>query len=470
MNRNIAMKGGSWSITVSAVVLAILIAVNLLFQTLPKSLTRFDISASNLYSVTSSTKVVINALAKDVTVYWVVQDGEEDSVIENLLEKYESLSEHIRVEKKNPDLYPTFTAKYTSDTVPNNSLIAECGEKYRYISYDDIYVSNIDYNTYSYVYSFDGEGALTSAIDYVVSDEFPTVYVLGGHGEEELPSFFTERLEKENLEYYDLTLINGDIPEDADCLLMYAPSSDISEEEKNILSAYVEEGGKLLIAAGPVDGAELTNLLSLAGDYGVTASEGIVIESDRSHYAFQEPYVLLPDLSDSDITAPLASEGYYVIAPLATGFTEAEAAVSGTVTSLLTTSSTSFSKVDGFDITTYDREDNDIDGPFSLAVSCESYSGGAMIYIASSLILDEQYNAYSSGANLSFVMNCLSSLLGESETLSIRTKSLSYKYLTISTDSAALIKWLMIGVIPLLFVTAGVVITVERRKRHREQF
>lgn len=49
-------------------------------------------SATKLYSVTSNTKVVVNALEENVTLYWVVQSGEEDAVVENLLSKYESLS------------------------------------------------------------------------------------------------------------------------------------------------------------------------------------------------------------------------------------------------------------------------------------------------------------------------------------------------------------------------------------------
>jgi len=117
----------------------------------------------------------------------------------------------------------------------------------------------------------------------------------------------------------------------------------------------------------------------------------------------------------------------------------------------------------------YSKEENDIDGPFSLAVSCETSGGGTLIYAASSLLLDESYNAYSSGANLSFVMNCMSSLIGESEALAIRTKSLSYNYLTISTDTAALLKGIMIGVIPLAFVGLGIFITLGRRKKRHEQ-
>ena len=104
-------------------VLAILIVVNILASALPTTLTKYDISSSKLYSITSNTKVVVNALEQDVTIYWVVQSGKEDQVIENLLGKYESLFDHIEVVKKNPDVFHTFTAQYTDETVQNNSLI-----------------------------------------------------------------------------------------------------------------------------------------------------------------------------------------------------------------------------------------------------------------------------------------------------------------------------------------------------------
>ena len=54
---------------------------------------------------------------------------------------------------------------------------------------------------YSYTYStsFDGEGAITSAIDYVVTEDLPQLYVLEGHGEAELPSTFSDQLERGKL-------------------------------------------------------------------------------------------------------------------------------------------------------------------------------------------------------------------------------------------------------------------------------
>lgn len=458
----IAAKGGSYSFAVTAVVLAILTALNVLVCALPSSVTKYDISSTNLYSVTSSTKVVVNALEKDVTIYWVVQADEEDGVIENLLERYESLSSRITVVRKNPDVFPTFTAQYTDEAVPNNSLIVECGDKSRYISYNDIYKSDVDYTNYSYVYSFDGEGAITSAIDYVVSEELPKLYMLEGHGEAELPDEFREQIEKENMELETFSLLNADgVPEDADAVLIYSPADDISADERDMLIDYLTDSGKLLVMAGPTENGTLTNLYGVLKTYGVTVSDGFVIEGDREHYAFRQPYILLPDIASDTITDPLIEGKYYAIMPLAQGLTiNADYAVP-----LLTTSDSAFSKSAGYALDTYEKEEGDTDGPFAVAVRVNIGSGGQIVWFSSGSFLEEIYNAYSSGANLDLAMNSLSSLIGEREAVSIRSKSLSYNYLTISDSEAAFLKMWMIGMVPLAFVLYGVVTVIDRRKK-----
>lgn len=466
-NKNMtALKGGTYSIAVTVIVLAILIAVNVFAQVLPSTVTQYDISSTKLYSITSNTKVVVNALKEDVTIYWIVQSGEEDDVIEKLLDKYDSLSDHLEVVKKNPDIYPTFAQQYTSETVSNNSLVVECGDRNRFIAYDDIYLSSGSMYTSSGSTSFDGEGAITSAIDYVVNAEQPQIYILEGHGEAELSSSFSEQIEKENMETNTFSLLNSDsIPEDADCILINAPTSDISAEEKELLKEYFTNGGKLLVMAGATEDSDLPNLYSLLADYGVESEDGIVVDMDREHYAFQAPYILLPDISSDEITDPLIEENYYAIVPISKGLTVKESSEDVTVTELLTTSDDSYIKTAGYSLTTYEKEDGDIDGPFSLAVSVEGTNESQIVWIASSNFVDDMYNEYSSGANLDFVMNSLSTMVGETDAVSIRSKSLQYSYLTISDSTSAYLKIGMIGIFPLLYLLIGITVTLKRRKQ-----
>ncbi len=463
----IAMRGGSYALLLSVIVLAILVVVNVLANVLPTSLTQLDMSSSRLYSITSNTKVVVNALQEDVTIYWVVQADEEDEVIENLLGKYESLSDHIQVIKKNPDVYPTFTKDYTDETVPNNSLIVTSGESSRYISYEDIYVSEMDMSSYSYDTSFDGEGAITSAIDYVTSEEHTQLYVTEGHGEAELPETFSAQIEKQNIETTTFSLLNEDeVPKEADVVLIYAPSSDISDKEEEILQEYVTGGGKLMVIAGPTEDGTLTNLYALMSDYGVEAADGLVVEGDREHYAFDQPYILLPDMNEDDITTPLIDESYYVLMPIAQGMTVSD--TSGAVTTLLETSADAYSKIDGYSMKTYEKEEDDIAGSFAIGVSIDCGNDGQIVWFSSANFLEDMYNSYSSGANLDLGMNALSDLVGESEAISIRSKSLGYNYLTINESTAAYLKAMMIAVIPLAFLAAGICVTVSRRRRQSE--
>lgn len=458
---------GGYSFVLSLVVLAILIAVNVLAGQLPSSWTQFDISAAQLYSLTADTKAVVTNLDQDVTIYWISQAGKEDTVIQKLLDHYGELSDHLTVVRKDPDVYPTFAQQYTDEAVTNNSLVVECGDKSRYISYEDIYQVDTGsyYTTGSVSQSFDGEGQITSAIDYVVSTDLPQVYLLGGHGEAALSQTFSDELERSNYETVaDFSLLNVDaVPEDCDVLLINAPTSDLAEEEVTLLRDYLAAGGKVLVLSGPQQDTTLPNLQSLLGDYGVTVAEGVVVDNDRDHYAFTAPYVLMPDIQSSDITAPLLEGDYHVIVPIAAGLTVGDSG-DATVTALLQTSDEAFSKAAGYAMTTYDKEDGDIDGPFTLAVSVEDPSGGSLVWVASDYLLDDLYNSYSSGANLDFVMNSFSWMIGDPDAVSIRSKSLDYNYLTISSSSATWLKVCMIGIVPLAFLLLGVDEVLRRRK------
>ena len=63
-------------------------------------------------------------------------------------------------------------------------------------------------------------------------------------------------------------------------------------------------------------------------------------------------------------------------------------------------------------------------------------------------------------------MNALSSLVGENDAVSIRSKSLNYNYLTISDSVSTVLKQLMIGVFPLVYLGIGGVVILRRRKRN----
>ena len=105
------------------------------------------------------------------------------------------------------------------------------------------------------------------------------------------------------------------------------------------------------VLAGPTEDGTLTNLYSLLEDYGVEAQDGIAVELDQDYYAFGYPYILLPEIADTEITSSLLDGGYYAIMPIAQGMTVSD---DSSVTELLTTSDSAFSKAAGYELTTYE--------------------------------------------------------------------------------------------------------------------
>lgn len=464
---------GGYSVAATAIVIAIAVAVNLLANALPASLTQFDTTPGQLFTVSQQTEKLVSGLEEDVTVYWVVRSGYEESYIGTLLDQYEALNSHIKVVKKDPDVNPGFVQQYT-DNFTENSLIVEAGGKSRYVDYGDIFV--MDYESYYYYgeqnWSFCGESEVTSAIDYVLSEDLPTVYTLTGHGESALPTTFATAVEKENIETAELSLLTEEaIPEDAAALLIYAPQRDISEDEKTKIETYLGNGGKLILITDPPQEGALTNLEAVMAHYGITAQEGIVVEGDRDHYIWGTPYYLLPELNSHTITSPLISGGYYVLLPIAQGLTVSrDLPDTMVVTELLTTSNSAFSKTAGYNLNTYEKEEGDAEGPFALAVmASETLDDGIygdVVWVSSTSLLDEQTNEMVSGGNQDFFLNILNYLCqSEDSGISIHAKSLSTEYLTMQTSTASMLTVLIIGILPAAYLAAGIYIWFRRKRR-----
>ena len=83
------------------------------------------------------------------------------------------------------------------------------------------------------------------------------------------------------------SLLSSDgVPEDADAVLIYAPESDISAEEADMLIGHLTDGGKLLVMAGPTEDGTLTNLYKVLSTYGVEAADGIDVSLGGESYTF----------------------------------------------------------------------------------------------------------------------------------------------------------------------------------------
>jgi len=469
-------KIGSYSIVSVIIVIAIVFAINLIAGAIPSRYTSFDITSNQLFSISNETKEVLSALDEDVTLYYLSRQGSEDYTIQMLLEAYEGLSSHIKVVTKDPDIFPTFAAQYTSEEISNNSVIVAGQTKSRYVDYYDLYESNYDYATYYSTgvvdYSFVGETALTSAISYIEDDFTPKAYVLNGHGETTLSDTLKEAISSQNIDVETLTLATANaVPEDATVLIINNPSGDYADAEISMLRTFYEGGGNIIYLSSIDYADKIKKLDGLMESFGVSRQEGIIIESDSSFYAWGYPYYLRPTLNYHEINTALRDGGFKVLLPIAQGLIISDTLPENiSVDKLISTSNDAYSKLAGLQITTSVYEEGDVEGPFPLAVAithtAADESTSNIIWVGCSSLIDDSVISNSSGANQDFFLNCINWVSGKADaSLEIHAKAITNQYLSVDNSQASILSVLFIGIIPVLVIAFGIVVLVRRKRR-----
>ena len=202
------MKIGAYSSGMIVITTALTIAVNLVVAQLPEEILSLDVTSNKLYTLTEETKEFVPTITEDITIFVYVNEEYKDANLDKTIQKINDLSDHITVTYVDPSINPKFYTKYTDTAPSSNSLIVVGPNRSRVVDYNDIYSYEVDYSTYEYqITGYDGEGQLTSALAYVTTDEMPKIYVITGHDELELEGQFTSAIQKENIEYEELSLL-----------------------------------------------------------------------------------------------------------------------------------------------------------------------------------------------------------------------------------------------------------------------
>ena len=462
-----SLRFGAYSTGSIALAVAAVVIVNIIAAELPTTWTSIDVTADKIYSLTDQTKEFLTNMDEDVTIYVIVAEQNQDDTLGQTLQRYEELSDHIKVEYVDPNVNPRFYRQYT-DTISMNSLIVVSEKRNKVILYSSIYESEYDYTTgASTTTGYDGEGQITSALDYVLSDDMPKVYMTEGHGEYDFSSSFTSALKKQNVDYETINLMDYDsLPEDAACLIINAATTDFSADDRDKVLAYLEQGGNVVLITGVTD--EATPNLDAILDYmGLNRTEGLVVEQNAENY-YRSPYFLLPKQSYSTYTSGLYGQ-YYIFAPYVQGITiQDEAAEDMTYTTFLSTSDDAFSKTGEINLQNFDKAEGDIDGPFAIGISAvkmidENTEATMVVYGCEQLFTDEA-NEMVSGANQVLFTNTVGSFVDAEVNVSIPVKNYEISYLTVPQSRAVLVGLLTVIILPVGCLAAGFIVWFRRRR------
>jgi hypothetical protein len=463
---------GSYSVMLSCVVIALAIIVNLAVSALPSSIISIDLSSNQLYTLSDETKEIVKNLDQDITIYTLFQDDNTDDTLMELLNRYQELSDHIKVKNVDPVANPTFTASYDASSLYEGSVIVESDLRYKTISTSDIYETSYSYDAY-YNYSttqdFDGEGEITSAIDYVTSTELPVLYYTTGHDEVTLSDTATTSLSKSNYDVQSLSLMSEEaIPDDCGVLMILAPESDFSADEADMVIDYLENGGRALIFTSYTEN-KLTEFERILENYGMQTSDGIVFEGDSSYY-YQSPLYIIPQYGSHTITSESSSSGKPALVYLASAvnFTDVRSSVS--LTTLISTTDSAYEKVPvNGQFTSSEKESSDTEGSFSLGVLAEETTNDGettqLVVFSTPYLVEESLVGQLSISNMNLFLDAIGYMCEHESSITIDAKSMTTETITATAASVSTQSLLFVVLIPAGLLITGIVVWARRRKK-----
>lgn len=289
--------GARYTLTAVAMTLlvgGIIIAVNVLGHRYDK---RTDLTASHRFTLSDQSVQIAAALEMPVTVRGFFPTGSaEESDFKDLMARYAATNTKIDWESHDPVREPMLAREYEL-TQGYGTVVMKAGE-----------------NTQRLESTFDEE-AITNAFIQVSSSVRHSVCFTQGHGEldPEDPSgtmgmgAAITKLEGQN---YDVSSINllreGRVPATCEIVVVADPSVDWLPPEREMLAAWLVEGGSVILMLEP------THTPGLAADmarYGIQVGDDLILETNPNYQLVggDASYILLDQSSFDfhEITQPL---------------------------------------------------------------------------------------------------------------------------------------------------------------------
>lgn len=297
LNKKWLIKG-STTILLIAIIIAIYIGVNLILKNVV--LPEIDCTQNKIYSLSQETKDKLGNIDKEIKIT-LINYKDEDS-INNFVERYKELNKNIKIEKINDLSSRSDLMQKYSLNATDNLIIVSYENNEKTLKEDDLYT--IDYSTYSQIDKT--EEALTNAIINVITKEKSNIYFMTSHlmYSAEYYQTIMQSMEEEanNVQELDI-LANGGIPKDCDCLIITTLKEDLTEQERDNIIEYINNGGKILLMCGPnITDVNLSNFNQVLDVYGVSIEKGVIFEGKSANMLSNYPDFIIAEMQSTSMT------------------------------------------------------------------------------------------------------------------------------------------------------------------------
>lgn len=466
----------SLTIILIAIIIGAYVAINLLTE--KANLSDIDLTKDKIFTLSETSKTIIHNINQDVEIILVKMDTYSQSVVD-FAYKYKKENDKIKItEVSNVTKYPELTAEYNL-TENTYEIIVRSGKEEKIISTSDLY-------TYDYSTGEEKdltEEAITNALLSVTTENKPKLYFVSGHNDnlEYYLTDFKKSLEDEanTVESLDL-LTTAKVPDDCSALVITTLNNDLKTVERDAILKYIKAGGKIILFTDAnVAKTNMPNFQKVLDEYGVSISEGIMIEQDTSKMLSGSPSAIIVTVNEgSSVTDKInMSMNACFINSGKINLADDEKMEKLGVTSeiLATTSDKAFYRSD-LSISTTSKVSGDEEGKAVVGALLTKkidddktsklivYSNNVFITNMQVAINSQYYiYAYELYNNQDLALNSISYLTGREDTILIRKDTEVSTYTV--TEKQQIIILTIIFAVPVLIVIAGIIIWQVRRRR-----
>jgi len=252
---------------------------------------RFDLSEGRVYSLAPETVQVLREL-QSVPIRVLAFFADEQPSrheLSNLLVEYAFQHPNFHFEFYDPDRAPAKAKMYQVDAY--GTLVVEAGgerQSTKQVS----------------------EEAITNLLVKLWKRERKVIRFATGHGEPSVREtaqktgygLFRQALLDANYEVKETVLLREGAGEDTALLVLAGPQIDLTSQEREILRAFLNEGGNLLMLVDPVKPGEGGNIKEFLLTYGVELGDNVVVDKVSKLFGADYLVPLVTDYRPHEIT------------------------------------------------------------------------------------------------------------------------------------------------------------------------
>jgi ABC-type uncharacterized transport system involved in gliding motility auxiliary subunit len=447
---------------------------------------RLDWTVSRLYTLSDKSENVLEKLNRDVEfVVFVSPQNDLYQPVKELLARYDAASPHVKVRivdaEKNPVEAQQLVKQYG---VSSAGVVVVSGKDRRVIDVADL--AEIDYSGVQMgqapqMTGFKGEQLFTGAILQLEEGRKPKILFTTGHGEHSLDdrdvhglASIQDLMGADNFQLEEwASLGKNEVPAGTDLLVIAGPANAFLKPELDAFTAYLDNGGRILVMADPTLGQAAGSALIPTGlndwlaGYGVKLGEDIVLDPPNALPTYSAHVFFAKEFGDHPITKPLSQVQVNILLNLARSVAKGKDVPGVQVTELMHTSADGWGETDLAHLETTSRDANDVQGPVSLAVAVERQSNGKKMRMAVFGDSDFATNNLTLGnpANAVLLANTINWLAERESLLTIPAKKAEQVHLTLTKGQLQALYALVCAVLPGLAIAFGAVVYVRRRRR-----